>query len=360
MSYFLGINVRAKYIGLLALLLALTAIGTLFWLAGHVHRPLQLERQLVIDVAPGSSLNSVLRQLAREGLLGDQHEALHRRFGARLYDLFTDVSQRIRVGEYVVKPGDSLLQLLLRIENGEVLQRSFALIEGWNMVELRAALAKAPALRQTLDKVDDAALAAVLALPNDNPEGWFAPETWHYTSHDSDLDLLRRAYARQQSLLDEAWRNRAKNLPYSDAYDVLIMASIIEKETGVPTERGEIAGVFVERLRRGMRLQTDPTVIYGMGERYEGRIRSADLRQPTPWNTYVIKGLPPTPIAMPGADAIRAAVAPADTKALFFVARGDGSHVFSRSLEEHNRAVREFQLRRRQDYRSSPAPSSAP
>lgn len=349
---------RAKYIGLLALLLAFTAIGTLFWLAGHVHRPLQLEQEQVIDIAPGSSLNGVLRKLARKGFLGDQHEATHRRFGTRLYDLFTDVSQRIRVGEYVVKPGDSLLDLLLRIENGEVLQRSFTLIEGWSMAELRVALSEASSLRQTLDKVDDAALAAVLELPSANPEGWFAPETWHYTSHDSDLDVLRRAYARQQGLLEKAWSERAENLPYSDAYDVLIMASIIEKETGVPNERGEIAGVFVERLRRGMRLQTDPTVIYGMGERYEGRIRSADLREPTPWNTYVIKGLPPTPIAMPGADAIRAAVAPVETKALFFVARGDGSHVFSRTLEEHNRAVSEFQLRRRQDYRSSPAPST--
>lgn len=340
------------------MLVAFTAIGALFWLAGHVHRPLQLEQEQVVNIAPGSSLNGVLGQLARDGLLGEPAEARRRRLGARLYDLFTDVSQRIRVGEYLLKPGDTLLQLLLRIENGDVLQRSFAMIEGWNMRELRAALATAPGLRQTLEGMDDQALMAALGLPGDSPEGWFAPDTWYYTSQDTDLDLLRRAHERQRALLDEAWRNRAANLPYSDAYDVLIMASIIEKETGVPSERGEIAGVFVERLRRGMRLQTDPTVIYGMGERYQGRIRSADLREPTPWNTYVIKGLPPTPIAMPGADAIRAAVAPADTEALFFVARGDGSHVFSRTLEEHNRAVREFQLRRREDYRSFPAPAS--
>lgn len=349
---------RAKYVGLLALLVAFTAIGALFWLAGHVHRPLQLEQEQVIDITPGSSLNGVLRQLADDGLLGDPAEANRRRIGARLYDLFTDVSQRIRVGEYALKPGDTLLKLLLRIENGDVLQRSFALIEGWNMRELRAALGVAPSLRQTLQDIDDKALMAVLGLPGESPEGWFAPDTWYYTSQDTDLDLLRRAHDRQQALLEDAWRDRAENLPYAAAYDVLIMASIIEKETGVPSERGEIAGVFVERLRRGMRLQTDPTVIYGMGERYQGRIRSADLREPTPWNTYVIKGLPPTPIAMPGADAIRAAVAPAETEALFFVARGDGSHVFSRTLEEHNRAVREFQLRRREDYRSSPAPAS--
>ncbi|MCC1497705.1 endolytic transglycosylase MltG [Alcanivorax sp. 1008] len=348
---------RAKYVGLLALLVAFTAVGTLFWLAGHVHRPLQVEQEQVVSIAPGSSLNGVLRKFAREGLLGDPGEAKRRRLGARLYDLFTDISQRIQVGEYALKPGDTLLQLLLRIERGDVVQRSFTLIEGWNMRELRAALTTAPSLRQTLEGMDDNALMAALGLPGESPEGWFAPDTWHYTSNDSDLDLLRRAFERQQTLVNDAWSSRAANLPYSDAYDVLIMASIIEKETGVPSERGEIAGVFVERLRRGMRLQTDPTVIYGMGERYNGRIRSADLREPTPWNTYVIKGLPPTPIAMPGADAIRAAVAPAQTQALFFVARGDGSHVFSRTLEEHNRAVREFQLRRREDYRSSPAPA---
>lgn len=342
------------------LVVAFTAIGAVFWLAGHVHRPLEIGQERLIVVEPGSSLNALLRQLDQEGVLGEPQEARRRRLGARLHDLFTDVSQRIRVGEYSLKPGDTLLQVLLRVEQGEVLQRALTLIEGWNMRELRAALAAAPGLRQTLQDLDDKALMAALGHPGESPEGWFAPDTWYYTSQDTDLDLLRRAYARQQALLDDAWQSRADNLPYESAYEVLIMASIIEKETGVPHERGEIAGVFVERLRRGMRLQTDPTVIYGMGERYEGRIRSADLREPTPWNTYVINGLPPTPIAMPGEEAIRAAVAPAETEALFFVARGDGSHVFSRTLEEHNRAVQEYQLRRRADYRSSPAPVATP
>lgn len=351
---------RAKQVGVVVLLVAFTAIGAVFWLAGHVHRPLQIGQERLIVVEPGSTLNGLLRQLDQEGVLGEPEEARRRRLGARLYDLFTDVSQRIRVGEYSLKPGDTLLQVLLRVEQGEVLQRALTLIEGWNMRELRAALAAAPGLRQTLQDIDDKALMAALGRPGESPEGWFAPDTWYYTSQDTDLDLLRRAYARQQKLLEDAWQSRAENLPYESAYEVLIMASIIEKETGVPHERGEIAGVFVERLRRGMRLQTDPTVIYGMGERYEGRIRSADLREPTPWNTYVINGLPPTPIAMPGEEAIRAAVAPAETQALFFVARGDGSHVFSRTLEEHNRAVQEYQMRRRADYRSSPAPVATP
>lgn len=351
---------KARHVGLLILLVCVSGVSATFWLAGHVHRPLVLEEPQLLEVVPGSSLNAVIRQLERDGMLGERTEAARRRVGVRLYDLFTDVSQRVRVGEYAIKPGDTLLQLLLRIERGEVLQRQLTLLEGWNMREVRAALVRAEKLRQVVVDLSDEELMERLGRPGKKPEGWFAPDTWSYTSADSDLDVLRRALLKQESLLAEAWKNRADDLPYSDAYDALIMASIIEKETGVPSERGEIAGVFVERLRRGMRLQTDPTVIYGMGERYEGRIRRADLREATPWNTYVIRGLPPTPIAMPGAEAIRAAVAPQATDALFFVARGDGSHQFSRTLEEHNRAVREYQLNRRQDYRSSPAPGTAP
>ena len=351
---------RAKHVGILVLLLAVSGLGALFWLAGHVHRPLEVGQERLIVIERGASLHSLLRQLDREGVLGDAAQSGRRRLGARLYDLMTDVSQRIQVGEYLIQPGDTLLDVLVRVERGEVLQRAFTLIEGWNMRELRAALAAAPGLRQTLQDIDDRALMAALGEPGMSPEGWFAPDTWYYTSQDADLDLLRRAYQRQQALLEESWAQRMDDLPYQTPYEVLVMASIIEKETGVPAERTEIAGVFVERLRRGMRLQTDPTVIYGMGERYQGRIRSADLREATPWNTYVIRGLPPTPIAMPGAESIRAAVRPAQTEALFFVARGDGSHVFSRTLEEHNRAVREFQLRRREDYRSWPAPATTP
>ena len=172
----------------------------------------------------------------------------------------------------------------------------------------------------------------------------------------SDEDLLKQANARLEAVLAEEWDKRAEGLPYREPYDALIMASLIEKETGVPEERGEIAGVFVRRLRIGMRLQTDPTVIYGMGERYNGRITRNDLREPTPYNTYTIDGMPPTPIALVGREAIRAALNPVAGSSLYFVARGDGSHVFSNTLEQHNRAVREYQIKRRADYRSSPAP----
>ena len=353
-------TIRARHLGLLALLLLVAGIGSLFWLAGHIHRQVKLEAPYVLELAPGSTLNSVLGQLQRDGLLGNQHQAWRRRLGVRLYDLGSGVSQRLHAGEYRIKPGETLLHLLSRLERGEVLQRSITIVEGWNLRELRAALNDAVGLRQTLAEVADDQLMVALGRPPGSAEGWFAADTWFYTRGDSDVDLLARALARQEALLEQAWRSRQAGLPYSDPYDVLIMASIIEKETGVADERAQIAGVFVERLRRGMRLQTDPTVIYGMGEQYQGRIGRQDLLTPTPWNTYVIAGLPPTPIAMPGAKSIAAAVAPADTDALYFVARGDGSHVFSRTLEEHNQAVRDYQLRRREDYRSSPAPVPAP
>jgi UPF0755 protein len=176
----------------------------------------------------------------------------------------------------------------------------------------------------------------------------------------TDAELLKQAYARLQSVLEDEWSQRAPDVPYVDPYQALIMASLVEKETGVPYERGQIAGVFVRRLQMGMLLQTDPTVIYGMGERYNGRLTRADLRESTPYNTYVIAGLPPTPIALAGREAIHAALHPAPGDSLYFVAKGDGSHVFSNDLDAHNAAVREYQLKRRADYRSSPAPASAP
>ncbi|MFO6266438.1 endolytic transglycosylase MltG, partial [Pseudomonas aeruginosa] len=186
------------------------------------------------------------------------------------------------------------------------------------------------------------------------------PDTYRYTRGMRDIDILRKAYQRMQTILAKEWDGRSQDLPYRDAYQALIMASLVEKETGVPEERSQIAGVFVRRLQRGMLLQTDPTVIYGMGERYNGKITRADLREPTPYNTYVVPGMPPTPIALAGREAIRAALHPAEGETLYFVARGDGSHVFSSSLDEHNKAVREYQLKRRSDYRSSPAPITPP
>lgn len=348
--------IKPKYFSLIGLTVLIAAASGLFWLSGYLHRPLQVSGQEVVQVPTGSSLASVLSGLSQRGMLGEGTDARLSRLSARLYNLLTDVSRRIHVGEYAVEPEDSLLTLMAKLERGDVLQRPFTLVEGWDIRQLRQALAKAPGLVHTLTGIADEQLMAHLGQPPGHPEGWFAPDTYFYVAGDRDVDILRRALARQQALLESLWQNRATGLPYADPYEALIMASIVEKETGVPEERSAIAGVFVARLERGMRLQTDPTVIYGLGEAYDGNIRRRDLKQATPYNTYVIRGLPPTPIAMPGEEAVRAALNPAQTDALYFVARGDGSHWFSRTLEEHQQAVRRYQQQqRRQDYRSAPA-----
>lgn len=345
-----------KRVLLLLVLAGAMALGAVFTLAGSLHRPLQIDDEQMLFLAPGSSLSQVLADAAADGWLGEGIDRQARMLAARAWGRLTGVSQRLQVGEYRISDADSLWSLLERLQRGDVVQRSFTLVEGWSLAELRAALARVEGLKVASDGMDGAALMAALGRPGRHPEGWFAADTYFYTRGDSDLDLLARALQRQEQVLDALWATRQPDLPYEDAYDALIMASIVEKETGVPDERARIAGVFVSRLRQGMRLQTDPTVIYGMGPAYDGNIRRADLLRPTPYNTYVIHGLPPTPIAMPGEDAIRAALAPEETGELFFVARGDGSHVFSRTLAEHEAAVRQYQLKRRSDYRSSPGP----
>ncbi len=277
-------------------------------------------------------------------------------FWLRLYWRFNLQGQPLHSGEYRLTPDLRVRDMLDLWRRGEVVQYSLTLVEGWTFRQVRAALVRQDKLELTLSELSDAEIMAKLGQPGENPEGRFFPDTYRYVRGMSDLDLLKQARKRLQVVLDEEWEKRADALPYKDAYEALIMASMIEKETGVPEERGEIAGVFVRRLAIGMRLQTDPTVIFGLGERYQGRITRAHLREPTPYNTYTIDGMPPTPIALVGREAIHAALHPVDGKTLYFVARGDGSHVFSETLDAHNRAVREYQLKRRADYRSSPAP----
>ncbi|RJG19759.1 endolytic transglycosylase MltG [Alcanivorax profundi] len=348
---------KIRIFGLLVVLLVVAVPLAGAWVSSYLHRPLPVDEPRVVGVEPGEGLSSVLWKLKGEGILGAAQEAEFRRLGARLYSSFTGMDSRLHVGEYQLNPGDSLLALLEKMDRGEVMQRSLTLVEGWNFRELRARLETEDTLTQTLEGLSDQEVMARLGYPDRHPEGWFAPETYFYTRGTSDLTVLKRALERQEAVLEQAWLEREEGLPYETAYDALVMASIVEKETGVPSERAEIAGVFVNRLRKGMRLQTDPTVIYGMGESYQGNIRRSDLRRPTPYNTYVIKGMPPTPIAMPGKDAIVAALHPAKTESLYFVARGDGSHYFSKTLAQHQKAVRDYQLRRREGYRSSPGAS---
>ncbi|MDG9923954.1 MULTISPECIES: endolytic transglycosylase MltG [unclassified Pseudomonas] len=333
--------------GLALLVLALALAG---WrLHSALNQPLKLESERLIEVVPGDTPGGLLNRLEGEGVLEGA-------FWLRLYWRFNLPNQALHSGEYRLSPQQSVRDLLGLWRRGEVVQYSLTLVEGWSFRQVRAALTRQDALQQSLAGLDDKALMQQLGLPGVSPEGRFFPDTYRYVRGMSDLDLLKQASTRLDQVLDEEWSKRAQGLPYRKPYDALVMASMVEKETGVAEERGQIAGVFVRRLRSGMRLQTDPTVIFGLGELYNGNLTRAHLLQPTPYNTYVIDGMPPTPIALAGREAIHAALNPVPGKSLYFVARGDGSHVFSETLEQHNRAVREYQLKRRSDYRSSPAP----
>ncbi len=302
--------------------------------------PMSVTGEQIVVVSPGAGLGRIAWNMKNQGLI-DQP-----RFFS-LWGRIQGTADRIHVGEYRVKPGMTPSQLLARMAKGEVIQYSLTLVEGWNFKQVMQALREHEKLRQTLANKTAAEVAIAVGIEGAHPEGWFYPDTYHFPVGLSDVEFLKRAYSAMKKRLDEEWAGRAEGLPYQNAYEALIMASIIEKETGAPAERTEIAGVFVRRLEKKMRLQTDPTVIYGMGDAYDGNIRRRDLKRDTPYNTYTRHGLPPTPIAMPGGAAIHAALHPADGETLYFVSRGDGSHYFSKTLKEHINAVRKYQLKRK-------------
>ncbi len=271
--------------------------------------------------------------------------------------LFPEVA-RIKAGEYAVVRGTTVKQWLAQMQRGEVISYQTTLVEGRTLAQALAQLNTVAELDASSLKADSTLWEALsIASPlHSQPEGLFFPDTYRFHRGDNVASILRRAYDRMGEVLAEEWQGRADDLPYETPYEALIMASIVEKETGLASEREQIAGVFVRRLQKKMRLQTDPTVIYGMGENYDGNLRSADLRnEANPYNSYRHGGLPTTPIALPGREAIHAALHPAAGDALYFVAKGDGSHHFSATLDEHEAAVRKYQLRqRRSDYRSAP------
>ena len=293
-----------------------------------------------LDVGRGSSLKEIVAQLHAQGVTA-AHPLYWRLLAEQLR-----VSGRLHAGEYALAPGMTPRDLLSNMAAGKVLQRNFTIVDGWTFRDLRQALTKADKLRQDGAALDDASVMEKIGAAGEMPEGRFLPETYAYVKGDSDLDILRRAHAAMSKTLDGLWAQRDKDLPLVSPYEALILASIVEKETGRADERPRIAGVFVRRLRTHMLLQTDPTVIYGMGESYAGNIHKSDLTTDTPYNTYTRPGLPPTPIALPGRPALEAALHPASGSELYFVSRGDGSHVFSSSLEEHNRNVACYQLKR--------------
>ncbi|KHK62219.2 aminodeoxychorismate lyase [Pseudomonas frederiksbergensis] len=334
------------------LVLAGLLMGASAWkIHSALQQPLNITQEELLDVPNGTTPTGTLNRLEADGLIRDA-------FWLRVYWRFNLAGQPLHTGEYRMVPGMTMEELIGVWKRGEVVQYSVTLVEGWNFRQVRAALAKDEKLQQTLTGLSDSQVMDRLGHSGVFPEGRFFPDTYRFVRGTTDADLLRKAYDRLDDVLAKEWAQRAADVPYNQPYQALIMASLIEKETGVPRERGEIAGVFVRRLRLGMLLQTDPTVIYGLGERYTGKLTRAHLKEPNPYNTYLIPGLPPTPIAMVGREAIHAALNPADGNSLYFVARGDGSHVFSDDLETHNNAVREYQLKRRADYRSSPAPAT--
>jgi UPF0755 protein len=287
-------------------------------------------------VHPGAGLKTVGRLLAHDGVLleGESFWILGRLAGR---------SQRIQAGTYRLERPMSVMEILDKLARGDVVFAEILFVEGITLKQWLAQLAASPRVKQSLAGKGEAQLRALLA--EDQPlEGWLFPDTYRFAPGTPDVDILKRAHSVMKKRVTDAWAARDPALPLKTPYEALILASIVEKETGLASERPLIASVFANRLKRGMRLQTDPTVIYGMGERYDGNIRKRDLTTDTPWNTYTRDGLPPTPIAMPGAASIKAATQPAQSSYLYFVARGDGSHEFTRSLEEHNRAVAKYQL----------------
>ncbi|KMM86425.1 UPF0755 protein [Pseudomonas taetrolens] len=336
-----------------ALVLAGLLLGASAWkLNSALEQPLNLTQEQLLDVPAGATPTGTFNRLEASGTLQDA-------LWLRLYWRFNLEGQPLHSGEYRMMPGMTAQELIGLWQRGEVVQYSLTLVEGWTFRQVRSALSRHEKIEQTLDGLSDSAVMEKLGHSGEFPEGRFFPDTYRFVRGMTDAELLGKAYDRLEKVLAQEWEQRAPDLPYSDPYQALIMASLVEKETGVPQERGQIAGVFVRRMKIGMPLQTDPTVIYGLGERYNGKLTRAHLREPTPYNTYTIPGMPPTPIAMVGREAINAALHPVSGSSLYFVAKGDGSHIFSNDLDAHNTAVREFQLKRRADYRSSPAPAPA-
>jgi UPF0755 protein len=287
-------------------------------------------------VAPGSAVGPAAQQIAAAGVPVNPY----------LFALLARVtgkSSRIKAGSYELKPHTTPRALLTQLVRGEFAQEAVTIIEGWTFHQMRLAVAAAPNLKHDTAEMSDKELLSKVAPDYKAPEGLFFPDTYLFAKGASDLQIYKQAHQAMMSHLNAAWEKRDPSLPYASPYEALIMASIVEKETGQKSERGMIAGVFVNRLKTGMLLQTDPTVIYGMGDRYQGKIHKKDLETDNPYNTYMRAGLPPTPIALPGVQSLQAALSPARTDALYFVSRGDGTSKFSASLSDHNRAVNQYQ-----------------
>ena len=323
-----------KRITLLVLIAASLFVG---WFAYHVQDPVQIPiTPYELSIKPGSSLRTVAKQLAGAG-------ALHDTWSFILLSRLMGYSSLLKAGDYELTESISPWQLLKRVTNGDVNQSEVRFIEGWTFSQLRKTLNEHPALRHDTAGLTDSEVMQLIGASETMAEGLFSPDTYYFVRGNSDVAILKRAYHAMQNNLNAAWAGRATNLPLTDSYQALILASIVEKETGRESDRTNVAGVFINRLRIGMRLQTDPTVIYGLGDKFDGNLRKKDLLTDQEYNTYTRSGLPPTPIALPGMASIQAALNPAKTSSLYFVGKGNGESHFSSNLTDHNRAVSKYQ-----------------
>lgn len=318
--------------GLLAAVLLVRVV--LFY--QHIHQPLNISEPYILEVGSGSTFRDIITQL-------DEKEVLESGGDLRIYARLKGQGNQIKAGEYELSPGITPLGLLQTLTNGNVRYHTLRLGEGWTLEQALEVIQQHPAVTKTLDAKDQDAIRSAFGIVF-YPEGFFFPDTYSFTRGTTDLEILSQAWNLMQTVLDEAWVLRDTDLPYTSPREALVLASIIEKETALASEYGQIAGVFIRRLQQNIRLQTDPTVIYGLGSSFDGNLTKAQLQQDTPWNTYTRFGLPPTPIALPGRAAIEASMHPEPGESLYFVAKGDGSHQFSNTLEEHNLAVQQYQL----------------
>lgn len=329
------VTYRRQVLAAFAVVLVLL-LGRVYLFKARVDGPLLLQSAHVLQVEKGASLTRVLLDLEAQGILQGASDVL-------LYARFTELATRMQAGEYELVAGLTARGLLELLASGKIIHHQVRIIEGWTLRQALQAIQAHPAITSTLTPDEPQALQQVFATEQ-YPEGLVFPDTYNFSRGTTDIELLQRAREVMEQTLALSWAAREVGLPYGSPYEALILASIIEKETALLDEQSQIAGVFVRRLRLNMRLQTDPTVIYGLGDEFDGNLTRAHLQQDTPWNTYVRAGLPLTPIALPGLGAIQAAMHPAEGDKLYFVARGDGSHYFSATLEEHNQAVRQYQL----------------
>ncbi len=327
---------RQEQILLVTWFVAWVAVLRIVLFFQHMDQSLDLEQGYVLEVTPGTNFTRIVADLQDKGILVESSDLVH-------YARLQGSADQIKAGEYELEVGMTSWDLLDLLVSGRVIYHRITLVEGWTLRQAILQLHAHPALVAKLDPDDPLALQAAFQTAQ-YPEGLFLPETYHFTRGTSDIEILERARGMMQDVLAQAWESRAPNLPLNTPEEALVLASIIEKETALASEYTRIAGVFTRRLQSNMRLQTDPTVIYGLGLEFDGNLTRAQLQLDTPWNTYTRHGLPPTPIALPGRAAIHASVQPDDASALYFVSRGDGSHHFSDTLTEHNRAVRQYQL----------------